>query len=103
MRIFARGVVSVATIVAIVFAQTAAALPHKPPPYNVNWYLHPQRLVDVGGRRLKIFCIGTGSPTVILESGLVADSTAWRLVQPAISRNSGESAHTIESAYYSLA
>lgn len=103
MRIFARGVVSVATIVAIVFAQMAAALPHKPPPYNVNWYLHPQRLVDVGGRRLNIFCIGTGSPTVILESGLVADSTAWRLVQPAISRNRGESAHTIESAYYSLA
>ncbi len=44
MRISARGVVRVAAIVAIVFAQTAAAPPHKPPPYKVNWYLHPQTL-----------------------------------------------------------
>jgi pimeloyl-ACP methyl ester carboxylesterase len=61
------------------------APPHKPP-YNVDWYLHPQRLVDIGGRRLNVLCTGKGSPTVILEAGLVADSTAWRLVQPAISR-----------------
>jgi pimeloyl-ACP methyl ester carboxylesterase len=74
-----------AIIGAIVLTQMGAT-PHKPPAYNVNWYLHPQRLVDIGGRRLNIFCIGTGSPTVILEAGLVADSAAWRLVQPAISK-----------------
>jgi hypothetical protein len=71
---------------AIVLTQVAAAHPRTPAPYNVNWYLHPQRLVDIGGRRLNLICTGTGSPTVILEAGLVADSTAWRLVQPAISR-----------------
>ncbi|HEY1975083.1 MAG TPA: alpha/beta hydrolase [Candidatus Baltobacteraceae bacterium] len=71
---------------AAVVTQIAATPAHKRPPYNVNWYLHPQRLVDVGGRRLNILCTGKGSPTVILEAGLVADSAAWRLVQPAISR-----------------
>jgi len=75
-----------AIIGAIVSTQVAAAQPHKTQPYHVDWYLHPQRLMDVGGRRLNIFCIGTGSPSVILEAGLVADAAAWRRVQPAISR-----------------
>ena len=75
-----------AVICAMVCAQIAATPAQKAPPYNVNRYLHPQRLVDIGGRRLNIICTGTGSPTVILEAGLVADSSAWRDVQPAVSR-----------------
>lgn len=75
-----------ALISGVIFTQTAAT-PHRPPPFNVNLYLHPQRLVDIGGRRLNIICTGSGSPTVILEGGLLADSTPWRFVQPAISRN----------------
>ncbi len=82
--------VRTAIISAVVITQLAATPAHKSsaqkPPYNVNWYLHAQRLVDIGGRRLNIICTGRGSPTVILEAGLVADSAAWRLVQPAISR-----------------
>ena len=81
-----RCVFRAAVISAIVLTQIAAAQPQKPPPYNLNWYLHPARLVDIGGRRLNVICTGTGSPTVILEAGLIADSAAWRLVQPAISR-----------------
>jgi pimeloyl-ACP methyl ester carboxylesterase len=79
-------VACVAVTSAIVLAEIAAT-PHHKPPYNVEWYLHPHRLVDIGGRRLNIICTGTGSPTVVLEAGLVADSTAWRRVQPAISRS----------------
>jgi pimeloyl-ACP methyl ester carboxylesterase len=70
----------------VIIAQVAATPARKAPPYDTSWYLHPQRLVDVGGRRLNIICMGTGSPAVIFEAGLVADSTAWRLVQPAVSR-----------------
>jgi pimeloyl-ACP methyl ester carboxylesterase len=33
--------------------------------------------VDIGGHRLFIDCRGTGSPTVILESGLTADTSWW--------------------------
>ena len=42
-------------------------------------------LVAVGGRRLRINCLGSnvsGSPTVILEAGLGDSSAVWNLVQP---------------------
>jgi pimeloyl-ACP methyl ester carboxylesterase len=76
-----------AALIGAVIAAQIAATPPLRPPYNVNLYLHPARLVDIGGRRLNIVCTGQGSPTVILEAGLLADSAAWRLVQPAISRS----------------
>lgn len=34
-------------------------------------------LVDIGGYKLHIHCIGTGSPAVILESGLGSPGFAW--------------------------
>lgn len=40
------------------------------------------RLVDVGGFRLHIDCVGAGSPTVILDAGLGGSSLDWSLVQP---------------------
>src|SRR3954467_9560421 len=33
-------------------------------------YPAPGRLIDIGGRRLQLDCRGTGSPTVVFESGL---------------------------------
>ncbi len=44
----------------------------------------PGVLVDVGGHRLHALCRGTGSPTVLLESGIAASSLSWSVVQPAI-------------------
>lgn len=45
----------------------------------------PGRLVDIGGRRLHLYCTGTGSPTVVLEAGLGEFSLpAWHSVQPQI-------------------
>jgi pimeloyl-ACP methyl ester carboxylesterase len=41
-------------------------------------------LVDVGGYRLAIHCIGEGSPTVVLETGLGAPSEDWAPVQQEI-------------------
>ncbi len=41
--------------------------------------------VDIGGYRLAVRCIGQGSPTVILESGLGSSSGSWREVQPSVS------------------
>lgn len=44
------------------------------------------QLVDVGGRKMHIDCRGTGSPTVILESGLGTGGTLdWTLVHDEIS------------------
>lgn len=40
------------------------------------------RKVDVGGFRLAITCRGTGSPTVVLESGAGWGASAWYLLGP---------------------
>ena len=45
----------------------------------------PGRLVDIAGYRLKINCAGSGSPTVVLESGLGDLLSEWRPVKLRIS------------------
>jgi len=42
------------------------------------------QLFDIGGRRLKLHCVGEGTPTTILESGLGDFLNEWKSVQPAI-------------------
>ncbi len=44
----------------------------------------PGRLVDVGGYSLHLFSKGTGTPTIVIESGLAGGSMVWGLVQPEI-------------------
>lgn len=45
------------------------------------------RLVDVGGHRLDIRCIGSGSPTVVLEPGLGESASAMaRWIAPSVAR-----------------
>lgn len=39
------------------------------------------QMINVGGRRLALTCSGAGSPSVILETGLGAESDEWALVQ----------------------
>lgn len=57
-------------------------------------YTHAQRLVEVEpGRRLNLYCLGEGSPTVVFESGLTDETAVWALVQPAIA------AHTRACSY----
>ena len=46
----------------------------------------PGRLVDIGGYRLHLWCTGTGSPLVMLESGLGGSAAAWGYVQPDVAR-----------------
>src|SRR5580700_7027956 len=46
----------------------------------------PGQLIDVGAYRMHIDCIGRGTPTVILDSGLGDSYISWRKVQPHIAR-----------------
>ena len=39
------------------------------------------QMIDIGGRRLALTCSGAGSPSVILETGLGAESNEWAFVQ----------------------
>jgi pimeloyl-ACP methyl ester carboxylesterase len=45
----------------------------------------PGLLVDVGGHRLHLRCAGSGSPTVLLESGLGETGAYWGWILPAVS------------------
>src|ERR1700730_9929728 len=48
----------------------------------------PGQLIDVGGHRLYLNCTGSGSPTVLLVSGLGEASTYWGgWVAPAVAQN----------------
>ena len=47
-------------------------------------YPAPGQLVDVGGYRLHLHCVGAGSPTVVLDAGLGGSSLDWNLVQAEI-------------------
>jgi pimeloyl-ACP methyl ester carboxylesterase len=58
----------------VALTQTAGETQQTPPPLG--------RLVDVGGYRVHLYCVGTGGPTVvILGAGYSFD---WGLVQPRI-------------------
>jgi pimeloyl-ACP methyl ester carboxylesterase len=44
------------------------------------------RMVDIGGYRLNVDCTGSGTPTVILESGLGEHALSWLGVQRGVER-----------------
>jgi pimeloyl-ACP methyl ester carboxylesterase len=50
-------------------------------------YVPPGKLIDIGGRKLHLYCTGTGSPIVILMAGGGAFSIDWALVQPKVAQN----------------
>lgn len=63
------------TPAAVVGAQSAAVVP------SVE-YTHAQRLVAIDGtRHLNVFCLGTGSPTVLMDAGAGETMMVWRHVQ----------------------
>jgi pimeloyl-ACP methyl ester carboxylesterase len=43
-------------------------------------------MVDVGGFRLNLYCSGSGSPTVVFDSGYEDWASAWSKVQPQIAK-----------------
>jgi pimeloyl-ACP methyl ester carboxylesterase len=49
-------------------------------------YTQPGQLVDVGGFRLNLYCWGSGSPTVVFDSGYEDWAPAWSTVQPKIAK-----------------
>jgi formylglycine-generating enzyme required for sulfatase activity len=49
-------------------------------------YARPGQLVDVGGFRLNLYCMGSGSPTVVFDSGWGDWAPAWSKVQPQVAK-----------------
>ena len=51
-------------------------------------YAQAEQLVDVDhGRRLNLYCVGQGSPTVIFDAGLGGNTASWDTVQPVIAQH----------------
>lgn len=46
--------------------------------------ISPDRLVDIGGRKMHVHCSGSGSPTIILESSWGQFALDWWFVQPEV-------------------
>ncbi|MRV73982.1 alpha/beta fold hydrolase [Duganella sp. FT92W] len=49
-------------------------------------YARAQVMVDVGGRRLNLFCMGSGSPTVVFDAGSGRAGWDWFQVQPEVAK-----------------
>jgi pimeloyl-ACP methyl ester carboxylesterase len=49
-------------------------------------YAQPGQLVSVSGFRLNLYCIGSGSPTVVFDSGWEDWAPAWSKVQPEVAK-----------------
>ena len=50
-------------------------------------YPAPGRLIDVGGHRLHLSCTGSGSPTVVLETGAGEMSSTFGWIAPAVAQD----------------
>jgi pimeloyl-ACP methyl ester carboxylesterase len=67
----------------------ATALPFTPAPSQPNLTHAPSppgQLVDIGGFRLHLHCVGRGTPTIVLIPGAGDYSFDWALIQPALSK-----------------
>jgi len=49
-------------------------------------YTQPDQVVDIGGRRINMHCMGSGRPTVILLAGIFSWSLVWYKTQPVIAQ-----------------
>ena len=55
----------------LLVSSSVCATDNKPAVVDDQAYTHAQRLVDIDhGRRLNLYCVGKGSPTVVFDAGL---------------------------------
>ncbi len=59
------------------------------------------KLIDIGGFRMHLDCLGQGTPTVVMDSGVSDSSLSWHKIQPQISefKISRVPAHTTVRAW----
>lgn len=84
------------TALALVLCAAPAFLPgaaaqDSPPsaaPETLQQFAVPHERVDIGGgRKLNLFCMGSGAQTVLLDSGGSDWSVIWGLVQPEVAKH----------------
>jgi pimeloyl-ACP methyl ester carboxylesterase len=88
-----------ATVVAGAFASitvlSGAAYEHVQRERAARDFAPAGRLIDIGGRRIQIDCRGTGTPTVVFESGLgIYGSLSWAAVHDSIAKTTRACAYS---------
>jgi pimeloyl-ACP methyl ester carboxylesterase len=79
-----------------------AAKEVEPPLVTDPIYAAPVRLVEVeSGRRLNLYCIGNGSPTIVFESGAGGGTVSWAAVQATVARNNRACSYDRAGTYFS--
>lgn len=74
---------AVAVGLAVVLGAAGAIYESAAEAADIKAYPPPGQMVDVGGHRLHIHCMGTGSPTVVIDAGWGGWSASWSSwVQP---------------------
>lgn len=71
-----------------VLGSPLAALVYQKAAEATDAYRYPPmvELVDIGGHRLHLCCSGSGSPTVVVESGRGSYSIDWVYLQQAVAK-----------------
>jgi pimeloyl-ACP methyl ester carboxylesterase len=49
-------------------------------------YTQAGSLINIGGRNINMYCIGSGSPTVVFDAGWEDWSPAWATIQPTVAK-----------------
>jgi pimeloyl-ACP methyl ester carboxylesterase len=79
------GCAALVAICEVALAQPNPA-PAVPGDARVLPYAKPGQLVDIGGRRINLYCMGAGAPTVVLMAGIASWSPVWYKTQPVIAQ-----------------
>jgi pimeloyl-ACP methyl ester carboxylesterase len=73
-------------VAGIVLGAAGAVYQHLASARDRRSYPMPGQLIDVGGYKMHIDCMGRGTPVVILDSGLGDSYVSWRKVQAQIAQ-----------------
>ena len=78
----------VLSVVVILVAVLAGSSAYNAIALHLFWAKNspPGTFYSVNGHRMHIICTGSGSPTIVLESGLGNDALTWGGVQPVLSK-----------------
>lgn len=79
LAVLALSITTISLLIGILYQAVGEALDrHKYPPQG--------ELIDIGGGRLHLNCIGQGTPTVVMDAGGGAPSITWGLVPSEIAK-----------------
>jgi pimeloyl-ACP methyl ester carboxylesterase len=80
-RFWSRRIVLVGSALVVVLIFGGAVYEDVRVAEDTRLYPPPGKLVDVGGYRLHLYCIGQGSPTTVIDAGAGNWSVAWTRIQ----------------------